>query len=395
MDAGLERSAIRPEYSPDERILIGPEAPVFLCPNIVNELPQVRTRYDDDSLLELARSMVKGDLPEENEHNIFSLDELKAKLILINPQVVGRFSTLERAQEYLDAHADHYGLDIPRAAESLAQADDGYYYLRIAGHRRRRAIGLLQARFGIADEQLGIASTPHTDITFEEALGLQLRENIYEAPPAHEEARSIERYYNYLAHKEGRQPTIKALAGHLGMSPSKVGTALAFASLPHEVQDLTPGSLPYTTVSQLKPLYELYLRQHDIRRQNGNPAVEARDDFAREHILIIANRLINNRLNRTGTKATAIIQAHANELLGQMSYQTGELFLMEDASVAKRRTRSDRILGETAISTIEYFMRHGRLTDEERARLASVLGIAVESLRPEPTIPDLFSETSA
>jgi len=383
MSAILEELSQLPHTDESERIHMGPnpDSIMYILPAWLNEVAQVRQSYDPIALENLARAMVKGDMPDSTSDSQLSKEELQHKLELSNPLIVGRFTSLEKAQTYLDNHAAHYQLDIPRAAQSLEVADDGNYYILIAGHRRKRAINLLRERFGIAEDELDIVANVYEDIEFDEALGKQLRENVYEAPPVHEEARSIERYYNHVNRQSGKRLSIRALAGELGMSETKVGDALAFASLPEDVQAFTPDVLPYSIVRRLKPLYDLYQKQGSLRKAAGyDNDGEDEETYARKHILIFANRLVRSRLDKDSSdkKADVLIRTHMNELLGTMSYQTDPLFAWEEASITHQLNRSDRMLGKAAISVIEYLKQRDRLSNDERQRLIEVLGGVVD-----------------
>jgi len=377
----------QPEF---DGILIGPDEPVYLHPSALNEVAQVRQSYDAERIEELARSMVKGDMPEGLELSALSEGELAAKLVLIHPLSVARFSTLEIAQEYLDAHARHYGLDIPRAAESLELNEDGYYYLLIAGHRRKRAIKLLQDKFEIPDDRLKIATNVYDDIGFDEALGLQLRENVHERPPIDEEARAIERYYKYLTERLGQPPTIPRLAGELGIGESKIRTALAFAEMPDDVQNLMKSGLSYTMVSQLRPIYDAYLERYDKAVAAGFPPEEEREKYASNEVGIVAQKILENNLDRSPVKARALIEGQLSQARREVTYDQDSLLDIGDAtSSRKRRHASAKRLGAKAVTIVDFLEKGGYLSPDDRERIVALAGRITASEIENDPIPGL------
>jgi hypothetical protein len=383
---------------PFEAIQVGPDTPTFLRLSDLNEMAQVRQSYDPDGIEDLARSMVRGEMPEGLQRAALSREEIGQRLVLLHPLAVGRFSSLDNAQRYLDDHADHYGIDIPRAAESLEQAADGFYYLLIAGHRRKRALQLLRDEFGIEDDVFKIATHVFDDVEFGEALGLQLRENVHDRPPAVEEARSIERYYNHLQ-KTGRFVSIKKLANQLGMGPAKVSAALAFAGLPEDVKALAIGDkspLSYSVVSKLRPLFDGYLQRYDMLHEADQHSEAERAKDAEERVLIVANKIISNKLNDGEAKAFKVITGHMDQLR-QEAYAMDMLFAAPDnESPRALRTQQDQRIGETVLRVLEHFVQYERLTKHQRVRLLSMLNsLSIDSIDADPLPGVLTGATEA
>jgi len=340
--------------------------------------------------------MVRDGMPEGLERAALSHEEISQRLVLLHPLAVGRFSSVDSAQRYLDDHADHYGLDIPRAAESLQQASDGFYYLLIAGHRRKRALQFLKNEFSIEDDMFKIATHVFDDIEFGEALGLQLRENVHDRPPAVEEARSIERYYNHLQ-KHGRFVSIKRLADQLGMGAAKVSAALAFAGLPADVKALAIGDkspLSYSIVCKLRPLYDGYLRRYDLFHEEADQGSTLRRvEDAKERVLIVANKLISNKLKGGEAKAIGVINGHM-EQLREETYAMDMLFATLGENPEAVRRQQDQLIGENVLRVLEFFAQHGRFTKAQKIRLQAAVGsLATKSINANP-LPGMLEESA-
>jgi hypothetical protein len=375
-------------------IEVGPGDLVFLPLSAINEVAQVRQSYDPDGIRELARAMVQGEMPEGLEREMLTDEEISNRLVLLHPLTLGRFSSTDKAQTYLDDHAAHYGIDIPRAAESLEPADDGFYYLLITGHRRKRALQYLQNEFDIEDNTLRIANRAFDDIAFGEALGHQLRENVHDRPLVVDEARAIERYYNHLV-KLGQFVSYKKLANELGMGEAKISAALAFAGLPESVQALAIGEkspLSYTVVSKLRPLYDGYLRQYDdlVEAQRYN-LPEDRITYAKEHVIIVANKITENIIDGGDKKSLEIIDAHLKQLRGEDKFTAETLFDVGDAESpsALRKKQELRII-DKILWILTHAALSGSLAPRQRNKMTSVLG----SLTTNAILPDIAYENA-
>lgn len=353
-----------------EVIYFGPRKLGSVRLSDVQELQQVRTTYDPGGIDELATSMIfDADIaadPDAISSEAFNLN---------NPIIVARFSPDDELalQRFIHDHAAHY--DVAQPGSLGSSTEDGSTTILIGGHRRKRSLYQLAERFSIDPTQMDIAASIHENISFAEALRLQLAENVHERPPVQDEARAIERFYRDVVRQRGAAPTVKEFAAQLGFGETKVRDALAFASLPKELQELTEtGLLSYSIVKRFKPLQDVYVKAHVAKYGTGNTATERevltvrREEDVRNSLMVDATRLIKGRLNGNETRATSFIDnliKSAKEMLGAPE----PLFELMADSPAERRMRASREMSRAALQTatraLEWQMSTGDLNVDD------------------------------
>lgn len=339
---------------------IGPANTAKLPVGWLRPIEQVRKTYPPDEIRALAESI---EVVDENDRLI--------RLDLQHPPTVAKLDTLG-AQAYLEDHAKFYGFV---EAEYVEPADDDSVYIIIAGHRR-----LLALQYLIEKHELNLGRTVicniHENISFDDALALQMRENTHERVPAHQEAKHIAQYYQYLQAKSpNKRITHRTIALHTGRSDHVVGKALAFMSLPQEVRDYTEKYqiLPYSTVTRLKPYQDALERYH---RQMNRPA-EERDEYVKREILLLSNKLAESKLTND-VKLEAIINRHIEQL--KITFSQDELFVMEVCRGDGRVAASSKKLGDLAIRTLKAASRDGStLGQDQIADLELLLATAKEA----------------
>lgn len=312
---------------------------------LINELPQVRQKYDPEDIDELASSMVIASKDPGEEKTADGLFDM------INPLLVGRHDRAS-ARKYVRDYSDFNQL----SSKHRVDASDFMWHQRsalvlIAGHRRRRAIGQLGERFDIPIENREIAADVRDNISFDEGLALQTRENIYSRPPAHDEARVIGQLYRYLRGQSvNHPPSIQHVASMLGYSETKVRDAIAFDSLPQAIQAYTVnGLLPYTTVKQLKPLLDAFASLY------RDLPLEAKQINVTQELEIFCNQMVSMQLSGNMEKRRAqLIENRCQEVRGKAEYQQLELFFLERVPLAERKRSSNGQLTDLAIKVLKH-----------------------------------------
>src|SRR5690606_20343415 len=97
-------------------------------------------------------------------------------------------------ERYIKQHADYYKIPSNERVDvqDLTPLNDDTALILIAGHRRRRAIGRLLEEHNINPALASIAMNVRDEIDFGQAVGLQLRENVYDRTSPQDEARAID-----------------------------------------------------------------------------------------------------------------------------------------------------------------------------------------------------------
>lgn len=378
----------------DTPIRIGPTNLEFVSLARINVLPQIRQEYDKDALEELANSILTGDLSLDAITDEQKAEVSSAAFDLENPLNMGRHDDLS-LKRFIRDHGDYY--QIPSAErvtpDSLIRLDDGRTMIANAGHRRRLASQVLAKAFEVDEEDFEIASSVYDNITFDDALMKQSRENVYDRPPAQDEAKAIGRLYRNMlrAHPE-KPPTIAAVARKLGFRETKVRDALAFDSLPLRIQAYTfDGILSYGTVRKLKPLHEAYKRFYaQLPEDKALKSVE--DD-----LVTFCNQMVNMDLSRnTEIKRAQMIENKCRELIGAAEYQQGILFVYDEATPHFRRETSARMLSDLAMKVLLSQLRHSDLSDEQMNNLQEMIEDARRAAAErEASMLDFFSEDNA
>ncbi len=371
--------------NPQELIVFGPSHVEMVPYLAINELPQVRQKYDPEALADLALSMETTPDQEIEETTKITGNNFD----LMTPLSIGRH-TLKSAKVFLREHADFH--EIPsekrRHVDELARLSDGRIAILNAGHRRKRAVAILAKKYGLNIGAVVINSDVRDDIPFARALGLQLRENNHDRPPAYDEARAISLCYKDTLRHTGSAPSVQRVARELGFSETKVRDALAFGSLPSTIQGLArDGTLPYGTIRRLKPLNDLYERLY------AGPDHATVVKSVEDELLAFCNRLLNNKLSgKADQNHQLMIEGKMRELQNQAEYQEG-LFLVEPEIAARRRQESTASLSKLALSVIRYQIRTGALPLDAMGSLVDMLQEARLVQESRRVVLDTFEET--
>lgn len=354
--------AIHGEATDGSIIDIGPGQMEKVFLPAFNELPQVRTSYDETGIRELAGAILSG---HEGE---VSSDTFK----LLSPPSAGLFTRRE-AELYINDHGEFY--EIPSAdrtdVANLTPYDDEHALILIAGHRRKRAIYYQLGRLGVDPARVRLLTALHPGVEFADAIALQLRENTYEKPPAWDEARAIELSYRRQQALTGSSPNIRELAKYLGFSETKVREALQFVSLPKSIQAFAQnGMLSYTVVRSMKPLYDAYLQRYKYLPQG------TRIESATAELEAFCNVDICKYLE--GKKDDRISALIANKLAAlrrevgadQSGFEQDELFFFQDGPVERAR-ESRRQLASVAIRVVQHSV--GQYSEAQLAAMQTAI----------------------
>jgi hypothetical protein len=122
-----------------------------------------------------------------------------------------------------------------------------------------------------------------------------------------------------------------------------------------------------------------------------------RTQDATECVLIVANKLISNKLKGGEAKALEVINGYM-EQLRQETYTMDMLFAALGENPEKIRKQGDQVIGEHVLRVVEYFAKYGRFTKSQRKRLESAAGsLATQSVGATPLpgiLPDMTEESA-
>lgn len=360
MTANFDRLGVEP----GESVEFGPSRLEYIPLPQINVLEQNRQTYPREHILELASSMVY----EEADGTV--------SFEMIHQTTIARL-TAEQALAYLGDHNEHYGVD--NQLEELTVGPDGLYHILISGHCRRLAIYQNCSDWGIEPCRALVAMSPRDEITFEEALALQIRENFHLRPSPQDDAMSILRYYQLRTRREGVEPTIAACARVLGYSSSKISDALRYARLPSEVREFAEGDHPMLSYSVAVQMFALF-KAYRERFEAGGEGYERALELATSSLVNFTKGLIAANLESAATNNAAIIAGKLREITGDAPYLADGLFDVDPwREVAYKNDAAGRKMGTLAVRVLAYRVRHNELTPRERD---DVLALA-EQLRRE------------
>lgn len=326
------------------QVHFGPRALQVVPLTAVHELQQVRTSYDPEGINELATSMVLN--PDiEQDADLVATDAFD----LNTPVMVAHFTNKLAARRYIHDYTEHYGVDSVDL-DNLTE-DDGTVKFLIAGHRRKRALYQLADRFNIDPDDITVSASVYEDPSFAEALRLQLSENVHERPPVQDEARAIERFYRDVVKQQGTPPPIREFASQLGFGETKVRDALAFASLPGEIQGLTDrGLVSYSIVKRFKPLQDAYEK---LYRKEQPAAITSEElaELVRDSLMTDASRLLSSRLDRSETRANTYIDNMTKAVEARLNSHT-PLFEWASDTPKQMRDRAAQKLSRQAVQSL-------------------------------------------
>ena len=351
---------------PYDRVEVGPTNIELVQLNSIHEVAQYRAEYDQGGIEELARSMIRD---HDNLVSGVELDDYQMvteALDLGTPLIVNR---IERAHidAFLNDHAAHYDT-VPE--QILFDAESDTVDVSGSGHRRRRALLHIAKQYGFDSDRIYVQSAVYCNLSFEEMLGKQFRENISERPPRIDEANSIARYYRQKV-RAGQKPTYKSVANFYCVDEKVVSRALAFASLPDEVRIYAERDiLPFNLVARFRQLSEAYTSLYSTKVAHG----ETQEDYVKNELLVMANRLTKHRFDGDPVKKLdTILSAALDSVYTQMGGTQGELFFVVQEPASTRRAKGVNQAAARAIEFLQMLETQDELNNENRTKLQNIL----------------------
>lgn len=223
-----------PELAEGERYTIGEIDQGKVPYAVINRLHQTRQVIKRDEIEELKGALIKS------KNGVWQVDLLAQVRACEFPPTME-----DKLQDYLDDLNATWGSNHKIA--DLDRTDEGSYVVLIFGHRRMEAAALALEEIGIPLESTDVvfqAKDPE-DITFDDVISDQYRENFHQRPDTWEDAYALTHIYRRNK-QTGRYKTFKDCANHLAIGVDRVGRAHRFETLPEEVKELTrEGVLPF------------------------------------------------------------------------------------------------------------------------------------------------------
>ncbi len=388
METKTEKSLVRVEYGAGELAEV-PYASLSL-------LKQTRSHYDPTALVELAQSMLEFD------------DEDNATIVLLQRPSYIAFDSAEAAERYL--------LDFNLFHGTAYDASDLIWHNGVArvcdfGHRRTMAFGIAADIAGFKLDDLTIEVFQAENLSFEQALVRQLRENVQHTPPVEDKADAIHKYYEWRKQQdpEGIPPTIVSVAQRLAVSETTVRSALRYAQMPDEVKtEMLKGNVTYTDVVNMWHLHEALLTRGRQLESNGdlrNTNTPTADAYAAEAVLIDTFKIAKHRQIPTkdevkqgrswrkwnAAEVDMFIQRRVRDIRREMSEPDMMFDIEEVAKLGQRREAVMRGVGDGVIKLLDMMLRHDPSLVPEKD-LEEFLQ-AVKNRRSQGELPDLFEES--
>lgn len=317
-------------------------------PFYVDELPQVRSDYDTDGLLALARA-------------IESTDQTPPYIELIHDLDVLEYDNREDLERYLDDHRRYHGYEIPISVDSLYQRPDGTWRILNCGHRRNRALRLVAEAHGYVLSEAEVPQQLHRNLPFYRAIARQGRENEHERVSPEDMANDIAKHYRFFEHRFARRPSYVELSRISGYTPDRISTALKFYQLPEEVKGFFRSGLInyqvavdcYRLLDAARTYYvRKYPEQYGIMADEGPEKLET---AAKDLVMARLNVFMTDTLRGVGAeRKREMILAKIRELTESVTYLTDELFELVDGADRpdRLRARSSQQLGQYAVQVI-------------------------------------------
>lgn len=368
------------ELSIEGRIEFGPANIAPVPRPHINIVDQVRTNFDPSGITELADSMV---IYGDDRSRVVGFD-------MHNPLIVAQLTT-DQAQDYLSDHAAFYKLECPASAIT---SPDGFTYILIAGERRILAIDKNVADLGIDIGRVDVMCSIQNGIKFLPARHKQMTENIHQRTSPVEEARNIRLTHDYLTLRyPDRVITIREIAEVSGRGETVVRQALAFTSLPKEIQGMAKKTeleymsggrlkkryftpIPYSVAVSLKPLEEALRLKHQLRGIE-----EPEEEYVKNHLLAFANSIQQTRMelktkgkSRVSARIRKTIDEKIRNVLGEASFDMDAFFIEgeEPERSSANLKRAQLSLARTAIHTLELLRRAEAIDRDTAAMLEEV-----------------------
>lgn len=327
----------------------------------LNRLEQTRQTYDPDAIRELADSMVYHD-----EHGDKHFE-------LINDPVVAVYSD-EELPSFLSDFEEHHGKIIDLSG--LVRGSDGLWHIAVAGHRRSLAMELLCKENFVETKDAFFPSSVHRNMSFEDFLVQQLRENIHVRPPKVEEARQISLFYASRTKKTGKEPSYKECSRILGFSPEVISEAVRFARLPIEVQrEASASMISYAQAVALSGYADVL---HNLYRQKY--AAKLDDEEAKpvvgQHVMhscmtavktLKAMSLMRKSAEDKSRYVKGLVNNAKMELDGEAVFIEGLVY--EDSPEAQHRRANVRALSAAIDVIIRWGAEAGEVSESQVQQL--------------------------
>jgi hypothetical protein len=212
------------EHDPS-RIEIGPPNLKWVPLNAVNILPQVRTDYPEEAMIQL-----KDSLLEKDENG-------RVQINLLHPPTLNIFNSRTQARNYVRDLNACWDLDHNVTAVKPYDTGKGPLYAAlIAGHRRILAIELAIDEIGINPDDVDVMFSVHEGMDFYAAMDLQYKENEHTRLNPWQDARAIASRYR-AGVERGEFNSFADCARSMGVTAEKVSDAWRFYQLPMFLQD--------------------------------------------------------------------------------------------------------------------------------------------------------------
>jgi hypothetical protein len=355
---------------PHERMVVeaGSEYVQRMPERAIFVLPQVRKTMDNEGLDDLRAAIIKTD----DDGNLVGLD-------LQNPPIVADLDP-EEAERYLHEANQFWGEDFSLDGID-AHPETGRYTFLIAGHRRLR---VLREAAETYNRDITLPVSVRRNISFEEALIIQLKENVYKAPEPTDIAEAIRRAYDY---RKASNPgyTQAECAKELGFTPSRVSRALAYSELPDEIKGWVKNKdMSFNLAVILGHIQKEYaLRYEQMHREgmlSSDDHFDDADHYAAYEIQTFGYRVraILQRNRRSGGQALDRASGQLKTLRMQRQYAQAPLdFLVEVESAHHRR--------QTAVLDLANFALRGFA-----AAAAADVDVIDQALRANPGAAQAF-----
>lgn len=229
VDSGLE-------YDPED------------LPFHVNEMPQIRTKYNPDKIEDLAERVKTG--------------EVRPPYIELEQAIrIAEFTSEEALRQFLDDFQLFHALPEPITLDYFDPEPNGTIRILDYGHRRVRAIKVATRQFNYTALNKDVKKEIMVNPAFERFIDAQSRENEHDRPGPEDEAVEVRKRFNfYTAKNNGTVPTKTWLARKMGLSEDKVRDALRFTDLsPQIMQWFNEGIINYAVAVECWRLREAAL----------------------------------------------------------------------------------------------------------------------------------------
>lgn len=365
------------------------ELPLDALPFYVDELPQVRSGYDVDGLLALARSIESSDQTPPYIELIHDLDVLE-------------YDNRGDLERYLDDHRRYHGYEIPISVHSLHQRPDGMWRILNCGHRRNRALRLIAEAHGYVLSEAEVPQQLHRNLPFHRAIARQGRENEHERVSHEDAANDIAKHYRFFEHRFARRPTYVELSRISGYTPDRISAALRFYQLPEEVKGFFRAGLInyevavscYRLLDAARTYYvRKYPEQYGIAAEDGPEKLEA---AAKDLVMARLNIFMTDTLRGVSAeRKRQMILAKIRELTESAAYLTDELFELADGADRpdRLRARSSQQLGQYAVQVIFARLENDtELSAAERAKYKELAARLADLAEEAPALQTVTKE---